>query len=161
MVRYVLRSLPGVEPLEAKLRSRDENWEAGASWRPEFDDLGAEIDGLSAELFGITEDQTRFEWDHLQPIEGYEAAHRAWELNFELLHHDYDQARPVWEALGWDVGDGSGDEAHCLFYLGRQIICATKGLRGHLPDSEEALSAQADRVAEAWAARLQQSSRRR
>lgn len=161
MARYVLRDLPGITAIEAKLRTRDEQWESGAAWRPEYDSLDADIEATSIALFGVTEDQTRFEWDYARPFEEYEAASRSWEMNFELIYCDYDQSKPVWDALGWDVSDGEGDEAYSLAYFGRQIVGATKGMFGYLPDSEEALTSQAERQAAAWAAKLQAGSGRR
>lgn len=161
MARYVLLELPGIVAIETKLRTREEQWDHGASWRPEYDTLEADIRAASVTLFGVTEDQTWFQWDYARPFEEYESASRTWEMNFDLIHYDYDQSKPVWDALGWDVSDGEGDEAYSLAYFGRQIVGATKGMFGYLPDSEEALTSQAERQAMAWAAKLQAGSGRR
>jgi hypothetical protein len=139
-VKYVLRDLPGVAEFEAMV-ARVEAL-PNSSWAPEGDELQAAADRLSRTLFGISEGDTQFSHDDDMSDEEYAeyvAGHGRWEANFAFLSAETDEemaaARLIWEAMGWDVLGGNGEEMLSLIYMERQIVCAMKGLAGRRPDS--------------------------
>ncbi len=152
--RFILRDLPGVADIERSFANPNRHW------AKENDDLGQRIDMVSVALFGITDADTEFEFteaylrhhypwtfpdydrvklrkttsDAMQSFNHEDELYKAWELHFRVMDLA-DQARlPLFEALGWDVLDETGSPLWCLDVFGRQIIAATKGLRGKLPD---------------------------
>jgi hypothetical protein len=91
--------------------------------------------------------------------EEYEAACDRWEQHFALLSaYGDDEAKmvAVFEAMGWDVTDpdAGGDVLLAVDRLGRQLVCAIKGLAGArlpgAPMSEERAKVEA----EAWGSDL-------
>jgi hypothetical protein len=156
-IRFVLRDLTGMQEIQALLAKivRHPNPE----WAPEADQFQPLVDRVSRGLFGITAAETTYE-----PEGSYSAKDEVgWEQHFQFAEcyfgDDADEAaedtteRFIWESLGWDVTDGRGDEYPLLDYFYRQMICAAKGLKGRLPDSEPSDS---ERVAaaEQWGAHL-------
>jgi hypothetical protein len=132
---FVLRGLPGVAELEARL----ERIEAHPSplWAPEADGLGDAVDLLSMRLFGISNADTDYQPDANLSAEAVCRAWDSWEQNFALIDAwtdaEVEAAGIVWRALGWDCKDAHGNEMLSVVHLGRQMVCAAKGLCGHLP----------------------------
>lgn len=134
-------------------------------WAPDREGLLEEVEGLGDRLFGIAGLDTYFdpgpmeddpEWEY--DDEEFEAAERAWNQHFAFLESEDDGARAlVWQAMGWDVTDGRGEELRALEYLDRLIVCAAKGLRGRLPGAPPTDEEIADRV-EDWGAKLEQDA---
>lgn len=141
--KRVLRDLPGVAELEARL-TRIANHKSPL-WTPDGDYLHEDVDRLSRELFGLTESDTYFDED----VEAaglsedlVEEAWDRWEAHFAVLGEENEHfflRKPAsnslvaWEAMGWDVSDGGGREMWATALLGRQIVALAKGLRkpGH------------------------------
>lgn len=152
MAKYVLRDFPGIQDIERRVSLPN------AAWAPENDTLQRDKNQLSKLLFGITEEETRFEWQNDMSVVEYERRWSVWELNFKLSHEEWEVQQPVWELLGWDLTDENGDPLECAWDFDRQIICAAKGLRGHLPVIAEVLAsnenARLEDAAEGWASVL-------
>lgn len=111
-----LRDLPGIAQVEAMVRSRDAFAPANVSATME------RVWEISISLFSLCDYHTEWndDWsDHDDPIE-YEAA-------FLNVLRPYSEARPFWEALGWDISDGAGHELGCAHFFGRQIIALKRG----------------------------------
>lgn len=146
---HVLRAFPGVSELESKF--------AGAAlWPQELERLKGVADLLTERLFGLNVASTLYpgndgfrcmsdsEWD-------------AWDMHFYALEYEYEDAKPLWDALNWDVSDGNGNELKCMALIGRQVLCVAKGLKGQIPDIE---SVEAEVQAGAWGDRLEADVRR-
>ena len=59
-----------------------------------------------------------------------------WEDNFACLNPaaaGWAATILIFEAAGWDITDGRGEPLGILDYVGRQLVCVAKGLKGHLP----------------------------
>jgi hypothetical protein len=135
----VLRDLLGVAELEARLARIAAH--PNPEWAPETDGLKPHADRVSTALFGLTEDETFFdrsiydfddEWEYDE--HEVQRFHTEWERHFEFLYvNDPEAEALVWEAMGWDISDGIGADLRCLEHLCRQMVCATKGLKGRLP----------------------------
>jgi hypothetical protein len=149
--KYVLRDLPGVRELEDRLERIDAH--QNPEWAPERDGLDEAVERLARRLFGIGFDDTRFDPDLDRSEAEIEAEWRRWELNFACLHpmdEDEDEAAAkVFLAMGWDVTDVNGLDMLVLEHIGRELICATKGLRGHLPGVSVPLTAAEEKGLEA------------
>lgn len=144
------------------------------NWALEAEDLPEEVEKLGERLFSLTEAETYFdptpmeedpEWEYEE--EEYEAAERAWGQHFQFLGSEDDAARAlIWQALSWDVTDGSGKELRALRFLDRMIVCSAKGLRGRspgAPPSDEEIAERADdwgASLEAEAAKFRPKARR-
>jgi hypothetical protein len=164
--RFVLRSLPGVMDVENLIHTIQAH--PNPHWAPENDQLPDVVDRVSMRLFGINQQDTEFKGDELSGGDWY-AAYEVWEQNFAFAEFYFDDGGDesqqdaleleIWTLLGWDVTDGSGKPLECVAHFERQIICATKGLAGHLPGAEptdeEALAA-----AERWAQTLMAGDQR-
>jgi hypothetical protein len=109
--KYVLRDLPGVAELEARLQRIEEH--PNPEWAPEIDGLQDHVDRVSSRLFGITEEDIGLSFD-LDENPGLEEAIAS---------------------LGWDLCDAAGEPLLALPYLVTQIMCATDGKAGRLPDA--------------------------
>jgi hypothetical protein len=107
--------------------------------------LDEAVERLAQKLFGIGFEDTRYDPDLDLSEAEINAEWRRWELNFGCLdtvdEDDDEAAAKVFEAMGWDVTDVNGLNLLVLEHIGRELICATKGLRGHLPGVDHALSA--------------------
>jgi hypothetical protein len=133
---YVLRELPGVADLEARLQRMEAH--PNPLWAPEFDDLWDHVDRVSRCLFGVTEDQIG--------------------LVFEV-----DEAGAPWREFlmeqGWNVDGPDGKPLLAFQYLVTAVICAVSGKAGRLPDAP--LSDQeAQERAEDWGSDLAEEARR-
>lgn len=101
------------------LRSRD-------AFNGKNDEQCAEaIDKVSVSLFCIGPIETWWDQD-----EDAAFSEEEWELQFANVLRPYSEARPFWEAIGWDLSDGEGDELACAHWFGRQIIALEGGLVG-------------------------------
>lgn len=152
MAKYVLRDFPGIQDIERRVSLPN------ASWAPENDTLQSDKDHLSNLLFGTTEEDTWFGWRSDLSSDEYNRQLDAWELNFKLSYEEWEAQQPVWELMDWDLTDGNGEPLECAWNFDRQIICATKGLRGHLPNIAEVLASnentKLEDAAENWASSL-------
>jgi hypothetical protein len=143
--RFVLRDLPGVAELEARLQCIERH--PSKDWAPEADGLGESVDRISRSLFGITETETRLDG-------GADDATLGWELNFAFLYgEDHAATELIFDAMGWDILGQDDDWLLCLHSLSRQIVCVAKGLKGHLPGAEPDEASLA-RMANDWGASL-------
>lgn len=135
MVSSVLRDLPGVAELEARLRSvaADPN----PLKAPEAKDLERDVDNLSKRLFGITEADTDFDPEagdySRMPIDQVHAAWDVWNAQFDEIGGTPEEIIASFAALGWDVTDGQGDVLKALDKLDCQILAVAKGLVPKLP----------------------------
>jgi hypothetical protein len=159
--RFVLRELAGIAGIEARLARIAAH--PNPAWAPERDGLQTAIDDVSRALFGITEEETRFEVETetapISPGPGTLDAVR-YEQAFAFLYDaDCDAADLIFEAMGWDVTDGQGDWLECLHAFSRQIICAARGLRGHAPTGAPDDKA-VQKAASDWGASLAEEARR-
>lgn len=153
----LVRDLPGVAELEARLHAHyaDKN----SAWSPERDALAADSADLSRRLFGLADDDTEFDDAWVEEGgrfagEDWATAYDRWEEHFALLRLGNEAgARIVFEAMGWDVTDGRGEDLLSLDLIGRPLVCAAKGLLGRLPGSEITDQEAEDR-AKAWGDRL-------
>jgi hypothetical protein len=154
----LLRNLPGVADLERRMNLPN------AEWAAENDNLRQDIDKVSVRLFGIAEADTEYHWRRDLSDEDNARAFDLWELNFKLAYCDFEEGEPVWLAMGWDITDGAGVPLTCAWEFDRQIVCASKGLRGHLPilaaANDEAEAENAMKSAETWAEALAKDARR-
>ena len=159
-IRYVLRNLPGIDEVEALLRKIEAH--PNPAWAPENDQLPKVVERVSLQLFGITSADTELDYEHL-PSGEWESENDRWEQNFHFAEYYFEVPgddseqdaveRGIWESLGWDVTNGSGEMLDCLYHFQRQIICAAKGLKGRLPNEEPSEEEAAD-AAERWARTL-------
>src|ERR1039458_2322339 len=102
--RFVLRNLPGVAELEARLQRIEDH--PNPHWAPELDGLAGTVDRLSDRLFGITDDDTDYKWDEDLSEEENNSAFDEWERHFEAYcaTADEDEAvvaagRIIWDAM--------------------------------------------------------------
>jgi hypothetical protein len=159
-IRYVLRNLPGIDEVEALLRKIQAH--PNPAWAPENDQLPKVVERVSLRLFGITSNDTDLEFEQL-PDDEWDSAIGQWEQNFHFAEYyaevggdDSEQDAVelgIWESMGWDVTNGSGEMLDCLVHFQRQIICAAKGLKGRLPNEEPSEEEAVD-AAERWASTL-------
>jgi hypothetical protein len=107
---YVLRDLPGVAELEARLQRIGAH--PNPEWAPEVDGRDDHVDRVARQLFGITEDEIglRFGVDE----------------NPGLLEHV--------ASLGWDLNSATGGPLLAVEYLITPIMVAIDGSAGRLPD---------------------------
>jgi hypothetical protein len=155
--RYVLRDLPGVADLEARLK-RIEVDPSGA-WSKLRDGLQRDVDTLSRRLFDLTDAETGHKADYsLSDADGRKSYDR-WEQNFKCLYGGDDVLIFVLDAMGWDVVDEAGQVLRSFHYLDRQIVCVAKGLRGRAPPTDLQELELAD-VAEAWGDSLAEEAAR-
>jgi hypothetical protein len=150
--RFVLRQLAGVADLEARLQRIEEH--PNPEWAPDNQGLEAHANIVSERLFGLIEEETRLTWWDVQHEEGaaaeFERRLDEYERHFRFIYDTDDAAKAIiWDAMGWDVTDGAGERLRCLPYLARQMVCATKGLKGRLPDAAATDSDVAEQ-AEKW-----------
>jgi hypothetical protein len=132
--RYVLRQLSGIANLEALI---DRAGLEPVTGSPEEQAVEQRLEWISKRLFGLTERDTILAPDEPgQTIEAQANAQQWWERHFEFLdeEHSDDEVQAFWADLGWDVADEHGHPLRCLSYLERQMVCATRGLRGKLPE---------------------------
>ena len=135
----ILRDLPRVAEFEARCNRIAES--PSGAWCSENDGIDQDADRLSMRLFGISYEDTQYLHDHELSVRENERAWSEWERHFGVLetYNDEDAANAelVWNALGWDCNDADGCEMLVLGHIGRQLVCAAKGLRGHLPDGSK------------------------
>ena len=117
-----LRTLPGIRDVK-------EAWQIPRNHEyPESSYLAEQIDNVSNALFCICESDTDLYEDDPRDLDEYEDQYQACEL-------PYEEARPFWTALGWDLSGDDGDELNCADAFKRQIIAASgrlvKGARFH------------------------------
>jgi hypothetical protein len=145
--RYVLRDLPGVAELEARLHRI--NAHPNPLWAPEADRLDEDVDYLSDWLFGITwADSFPSSWD-FPDLTKREIVHRAYELDQHFAFLDYEdehQNPQVWAKLGWDITGKDGKPLLCLEKFDRQMVCSSHQIGGAKP-----LEQLAHVAAEEWA----------
>ena len=129
-------------------------------WAPEVDQRQPLVDDLSKRWFGITETETQFTDDPALSDEQHDAAFYAWEAHFAFAEIQFADAKTddenellIWDMLGWECRDGDGDPHPLLVHFQRQMICATRGLRGRMPDAEMS-DEEVTSSAEQWAAGL-------
>lgn len=158
-IKYILRDLPGISAIEARMKRINEH--PNPNWAPENDGLQEEIDRISTQLFGITQRETlELTYEDLglteddPPHEDVELALGRFSQHFQFLDGQASEddalesaAQLVWGALGWEVTDKDGEELECLMEFERQIVCAAKGLKGRLPDAEMSDSEASDQAA--------------
>jgi hypothetical protein len=129
--KYVLRNLPGVADLEARVARIEAH--ANPEWAPDIDGLWDHVDEVSGRLFSLKASELE---------DG--VAEDAEETEFCAI---------VAQELGWDLTGSDGKRLMCFEYLAAPIIYASRGLKGRMPDQpmsdEEAAS-----DAELWARKL-------
>jgi hypothetical protein len=139
---------------------RIEAFPNGAAWCPEKDGLAEDVEALSRRLFGITDDDTTHEAEAFWDEDRREREWNRWEENFALLYAEGDEAEAqmikVFRLGGWDVTDPIERDAPLLAldHLGRQLVCAIKGLRGARLPGAPLTDEQAAKVAKDWGAAL-------
>lgn len=112
----VFRDLPGIQRVEEIFRNP---WAlAKDRQRATFEALN----DISNSLFCVRE------YDTLADDDLDEEALEKYELPFDVCDLPWDEARPFWEAIGWDISDGRGNEYPYAHYFTRQIIAATRSL---------------------------------
>lgn len=88
------------------------------------------IDRVSISLFSLSchdTDYDCFEWvDDDEADEGPPTPEQ-WETMLSNALKPYAETRPFWEALGWDITDGKGNDLRCAHYFAKQIIIAESG----------------------------------
>lgn len=159
-IRFTLRDLAGVAALEDRLRRIEEH--PNPLWAPERDGLTEAIDKVSRALFGLTEAETAYTKDPQLDASANEAAAKRWEAHFAFLYSDdFPTCELIWNAMGWDITDGSAEQywLESLHSFSRQIVCAAKGLRGHLPGGP-ITDDQAQASASSWAVQIEAEARR-
>jgi hypothetical protein len=162
--RFVLRELPGVAELEARLQRIEDH--PNPEWAPEADGLEKAVDALSKRLFGITYDDTLYEDDEELSDEENLRAFDAWRLHFQFLYLDDEDERVekavdlIWDAMGWDCTGGDGRYLLAYGQVARQLVCATKGLCGHLPGTPRS-DAEIVADAEEWGEKLAREAAKR
>lgn len=123
-----LRDLPGMQriiELSANRKQHDRNQ------RNLLDD---EADELSIRLFRITLHDTYLSYDEVEDDSPDAISDEEWERcqQFEMCLRNcdlpFEQARPFWESIGWDVSDGQGDEMRGAHLFLRQIIAVASGV---------------------------------
>lgn len=148
-------------------------------WAPENDDLDQRVDRYSIQHFGRTFEQCRFHYSDRfcdlydltedddddgveitpdrQFVRDEIAASQAWMLHFEALSLPFDQQRPLWAALGWDVTGPDGQPLTCLEAFAPQIIASVKGLPLQGEDGVDTVEAI---KAEDWGSSLEAEARK-
>jgi hypothetical protein len=115
-----LRDLPGVAQIEG--------WCKVPSY---FDDLNIratmdEIDRVSISLFCLSYYETGYDlYDWEGDVDP--PSRDQWETWLWNSMRPYSESQPFWEALGWDITDGKGQELDCAHYFTKQIIIAESG----------------------------------
>lgn len=109
------RNLPGIQRVEEIFRHP-----GALSSENRVDTMWA-INDVSNALFCVTRYDT-FADDGLD-----DDSIEAHELQFDVCDLPWSQARPFWEAIGWDISDGGGDEHPYVHYFARQIVAAVRG----------------------------------
>jgi hypothetical protein len=102
--------------------------------KTEITTLDDEANALSIRLFRISscdtyielvdvddDDPTALADEQIKRIEQYEAL-------LPICDKMYDEARHVWESLGWDISDGKGDELRGAHLFLRQILAVEAGV---------------------------------
>lgn len=134
--RWVLRDLPGVAELERRLE--DISKHRYPTWAPGVDNLQDDVARLTRKLFDLDQFDTYSPADEITEEttdEEYDRLYARWEENFKLLDSDDGDAMLiVFDAMGWDVRDENGNVLMALDYIGRQVVCVAKGLKGSPPD---------------------------
>ncbi len=127
--KYVLRDLPGVADLEARLRRIEEH--PNPNWAPELDGLSEEIDRVAKRLFGLTTEQ----------------------VGAEVPLDENPQLIGILEEKGWDLNGRDGQPMLCLAAFAAPLFAVAAGVGGHFPDqaNQEPLS---EKEASALEARL-------
>jgi hypothetical protein len=135
-IKYVLRNLPGVAALEARLQRIEAH--PNPEWAPEVDGLQDAIDRLARSLFGTTEDEIGMWVDVDEDDSPYLAA---------------------LAEFGWDLTDGSGKTLLAFYCLATPLAFATDGKAGRLPDAPPSDSEIAARSKD-WEASLRREAGR-
>lgn len=132
---YVLRELSGVMEIERLLEAALKR--PNPAWCEEREDAEKLADGVSKQLFGITAAETR----HINnPYHSREWNEEHWAETEPYIRRgpptNGDPAAIIegFDDYGWDVTDGAGAVLRCLTLFSRQIVLASKGIRGRLPD---------------------------
>lgn len=149
MAKIIFRELPGIASIERRCSIFDK------LMADEREDLLADLDVASLRLFGIKQIDTA--WNCV-PASHAPASRDDWDLHFDfLLEWEYDEEGAFWDAVGVDVTNGKGEPLNCLAWLGRQLVCAIKGLHPVATFSAltgEKSDAQVEAEARAWGERL-------
>lgn len=136
-----VRDLPGVEALEAKLLLY------APRRGPLPDRLLDEVNAVSQQLFGITQQETEFRWpdDYPRNDETYdpwapeiietERRYKEHELRFKTTDLTDEEALILLRGLGLDFSDERGHPLRCTMLLSRPAEAATRGIAGKLPDA--------------------------
>ena len=106
------------------------------TWSKLRDGLDEKTDALSVRLFGLAVADTHFPTHTGEDEATWDRSFHQWEDNFACLNPAPDgwtATLLIFEAAGWDITDGQGEPLAILDYVGRQLVCVAKGLKGHLP----------------------------
>lgn len=114
--QIVFRDLPGIRRVEEIFRNP-----RALNSDNQFDTMAA-INEVSNSLFCVTDYDTGHE------LEWPEDRIEDWELAFDVCGQPWEQARIFWDAIGWDLTDGNGEEHPHAHYFTRQIVAAIRGL---------------------------------
>lgn len=106
-VKYVLRDLPGVAELEARLGRIAAH--PSPLWAPDFDGLEDEVDRVILRNFGFRRDPD------------------------DSVELEPDSMVDILTGRGWDLTDGQGGLLRSYFALVTAIGIVEEGLAGHLP----------------------------
>jgi hypothetical protein len=114
--KYVLRELPGVAEMEARLARIEAH--PSPLWAPEADNLGDDVDALVLNLFGLS---------HVA-IFGDENSKPVTEADLTPIKDGFDGA-------GWDVTDGAGKDLRIMSRIGLTMALVACGLAGQVRDA--------------------------
>lgn len=94
---------------------------------PNIAETTQRIDDVSIGLFGVTlEDTICHDYDEFPADDGEEPfTPEEYEKRFSATWAPWDQAKPFWEAIGWDLTDGKGKPLKCHWCFERQIIACS------------------------------------
>lgn len=132
--RFILRELPGIAEMEDHLKRAAAD--PSGSWSKLRDGLDQKADALSVRLFGLTVADTNYPEDTGEDEAHWDRSFHRWEDNFACLNPTDDGWAVtilIFDAAGWDITDGQGRPLAIMDYLGRQLVCVAKGLKGRHP----------------------------
>lgn len=132
--RFILRELPGVAEMEDHLKRAEAD--PSGSWSKLRDGLNEKTDALSVRLFGLAVADTHYPEATGEDDEAWNRSFHRWEDNFACLNPTADGWAVtilILDAAGWDITDGKGKPLAILDYIGRQLVCVAKGLKGRQP----------------------------
>lgn len=133
----VLRDLPGVQ------RVTDLTRNPRLFEYPQATGTMNQIAEVVVSLFGVS--HWHMEW--IDEPDDDPDEKQEWEKHFQVIRLPWPQSQPFWEAIGWDISDGRGNELVSAHWFMRAIIAAEGRLdeyarftpdgSGRWPDAED------------------------